>query len=413
MRRQNILLLIIMLAVLGMVVSGYLTRLHLHIITGQQTDFGFCGISRAISCEAVSASPYATWFNVPIAWFGASLYLFWCLLAGAGMWSGKPLARGSVSIIFCSAGLALGIDIALAAIMAFRIHSLCLLCLLTYVLNACVLLLAWRAWEGPVSTVAEACARALFPFSGGGSVFFPALGLILLGITATGAYVLRIAENSALADFDTEAFRQFSQMAPRYRVDTSRDPWLGADRPLLTIVEFSDFQCPHCKRAHFILQTVLPPYLGRVRFVYKNLPLGRECNPALRSLPHDFHPAACALARLGEAAYEQGRFWQLHDYLFRHQSAFAGRALNRDALLAIAARAGLDVAQIRVALGSRDSREAVQADVQAATRLGIRGTPVFLLNGLKISGMPPPKILQRMIEIELRRAERKEDGRES
>jgi len=410
MRRRNILLLIIILAVIGMAVSGYLTRLHLHIITGQQTDFGFCGISRSISCEAVSASPYSTWLNVPIAWFGTALYLLWCLLAGAGLWSGKTLARGSVAIIFCSAGLALGTDIVLAAIMAFRIHSLCLLCLLTYALNACILLLAWRAWEQSVASVVPACISALSPLSGSGRVVFPALYMSVLAITVAGAYSLRNAESGALAEFDAEAFRQFSQTASRHRVDTSRDPWMGADRPLLTIVEFSDFQCPHCKRAHFILQTVLPPYLDRIRFIYKNLPLGKDCNPALRSLPHDFHPAACALARLGEAAHAQGRFWQLHDYLFRHQSAFASRALNREALLAIAAQARLDIAQVRVALDSHASQEAVQADVRAAIRLGIHGTPVFLMNGLKINGMPPPVVLQRMIETELRRAARKGVG---
>ncbi len=410
MRQRNSLLTILVLAIIGLAAATYLTQLHLQVITGQQTDFGFCDISRTISCETVSASPYSTWFNIPIAWLGAILYLFWTLLAIAGLWPRKSLAEGSIALIFCTAALALGTDIVLAGIMVFRIHSLCLLCLLTYVLNACILFLAWRAWKEPVSSAARACVTALSPFSGSGRVFFPALCLILLGITAAGAYGLRQAENSALADFNAEAFRQFSHMASRYSVDTSHDPWMGATNPELTIVEFSDFQCPHCKRAHFILQAILPSYFDHVRFVYKNLPLGKGCNPALQALPHDFHPAACALAELGEAAHIQGKFWQLHDYLFRHQHEFSGRTLNQDELLAIAARTGLDVARVRRALGSHNFRESVQADVREATRLNIHGTPAFLLNGLKINGMPPPKVLQHMIEIELRRAVRQGKG---
>lgn len=123
-----------------------------------------------------------------------------------------------------------------------------------------------------------------------------------------------------------------------------------------------------------------------------------------KNLPFDFNPSARALAQLGEAAQKQDKFWPLHDLIFDRQKQFGKTALTRDELMQLAKDAGLDMTRLEKDFDDPASDSAVQADVNAANRMGIDGTPVFLLNGLLLRGMPKPAIFRRVIELELERA---------
>jgi len=401
MNQRKHLIVILILAAIGLAASAYLTYLHQQIFSGQMTDFSFCGISRTISCEAVSASPYSEWFGAPIAWYGVLGYLLWLSLASLGLYRPETHADPASGLIFITAAGGFLIDLYLAYMMTFKIHSLCLLCLLTYVLNLAILIITFRVSQNPVATTLRNSIATAFPFTAKTSYGFSLLFVFIAVIGLAGGNELRKTTENALANFDEAGFIHYQTSAPRHNVDITSDPYLGAKDADLTIVEFSDFQCPYCKKAHFILQTILPAYFGSVKFIFKNLPLSSSCNPQLQV---DMHPAACKLARLGEAAFQQGKFWPMHDLIFAHQAEFEEKIPASANLMRLSRQAGMDIERLAKDIDSARTRLAVQSDIRAASGLGISGTPVFLFNGLLLHGIPQPGILQRIIEIELQRA---------
>jgi len=140
------------------------------------------------------------------------------------------------------------------------------------------------------------------------------------------------------------------------------------DAPV-TIVEFSDYQCPACRRAQQALSVVLGEFAGRVRLVYKDFPLR-------------FHAGAEPAAVAARCAAEHGRFWEYHDFLWITQPAFA-----RDDLLLYAARLGLPREAFAGCLDTGRYRAAVAGDVREGHAAGVTGTPTFFVNGRRMVGI--------------------------
>ncbi len=146
-------------------------------------------------------------------------------------------------------------------------------------------------------------------------------------------------------------------------IDTAQAPVRGAPMAKVSIVEFSDFECPHCGAAHPILTRVLEEYAGKVNLVFKQFPL-------------DSHKNAAPAARASVAAQAQGKFWELADQLFEHQ-----RELSTDKIRELAKAAGLDLGKFDVDLAAPSVQERVESDKKEGTSLGIQGTPSLFING--------------------------------
>ncbi|HEY0802982.1 MAG TPA: thioredoxin domain-containing protein, partial [Steroidobacteraceae bacterium] len=163
-------------------------------------------------------------------------------------------------------------------------------------------------------------------------------------------------------------------------------PARGPASALVTIVEFSDFQCPFCGRFEPVVRHVLAKYPNQVRFIYRNLPL-----PTL-------HPDAQKAAEAAVCAQDQNKFWEMHDLMFAEQAS-----LGVDALKDKAKRMGLDTKAFDDCLDSGKSRDAIMLDTKAADELGIAGTPASFINGRFTSGALAENDLTDLIDDELRR----------
>ncbi|HZI18861.1 MAG TPA: thioredoxin domain-containing protein [Pyrinomonadaceae bacterium] len=161
-----------------------------------------------------------------------------------------------------------------------------------------------------------------------------------------------------------------------------RGPSLGPEGAPVTIIEFSDFQCPYCRQAQVGLKQVLTEYAGQVRLVFKHLPLST-------------HRLAFEAAAASNCAGEQGRFWQYHDALF------AEAELSQQGFARIAAALGLDDKKFRACLDSEGARTSVAGDMEEARRLGIEATPTFIINGRIHQGALTPTALKAAVEREL------------
>lgn len=165
-------------------------------------------------------------------------------------------------------------------------------------------------------------------------------------------------------------------------IDLEGAPVRGSPMAQVTIVEFSDFQCPYCGRAAPILQQVLDEFEGRVRLVFKHYPLSSA------------HPRAMPAARAAIAAGNQGKFWEMHDLLFEHQ-----RQLEDDDLESYAEQLGLNMDRFRADMASAATQRRIEQDRAEGKRVGVEGTPTFFVNGRAFR--EPPSALPAYIREEL------------
>jgi len=148
-----------------------------------------------------------------------------------------------------------------------------------------------------------------------------------------------------------------------------RDHAAGPDDAPVTLVEYGDFQCPHCGRAYPIVKEVQRALGSKLRFVFRNFPLTQ------------IHPEAEHAAEAAEAASAQGAFWQMHDRLFERQFA-----LDDDHLVEYATELGLDADRIRGELEAGTHTPRVRDDFMSGVKSGVNGTPTFFINGVRYDG---------------------------
>lgn len=169
------------------------------------------------------------------------------------------------------------------------------------------------------------------------------------------------------------------------RVDVAAvGPAKGPEDAPITIVEFSDFNCPFCQRVNPTLAELERRYPEQVRIVFRHYPLAQ------------LHPRARAIAEASVCADEQGRFWEFHDAVFADGSAMADEAIR-----ATAEGVALDLAAFDACLADGRASQVVARDMEAASAAGVTGTPAFFVNGIRLSGAQPIEAFVKLIDKEL------------
>lgn len=161
-------------------------------------------------------------------------------------------------------------------------------------------------------------------------------------------------------------------------------PGFGSEQARVTVVEFSDFQCPFCSRASGVVHQIREKYGDRVRFVFRQFPLG-------------MHPHAREAAEASLVAHAQGKFWEFHDQMFKNQGA-----LDRASLEGYAKAAGLDVSGFTKALDDHKAAAQVDDDLKLGESVGVQGTPTLFVNGTRVDNAGDPEAVLGMIETALR-----------
>jgi len=170
----------------------------------------------------------------------------------------------------------------------------------------------------------------------------------------------------------------------RYDVPSEGFHSLGPEDAPITIVEFSDYQCPFCKRWHEeVYEALLATYPGKIKFVYRNLPLT------------SIHPDAQSAAEAAMCAGEQNAYWQYHDKLF------SSEILGNVAYTQYATELNLDMTSFEACITEQKYKDEIQADSDFAMNLGVRSTPTFFINGLAIVGAQPLDVFMQVIDKEL------------
>jgi protein-disulfide isomerase len=149
----------------------------------------------------------------------------------------------------------------------------------------------------------------------------------------------------------------------------ARDHFQGSEKGAIELVEYGDYQCPHCGRAYPIIKGIQAKLGDKLKFIFRNFPLA------------DAHPNAMHAAIAAEAAGAQGKFWEMHDILFENQIH-----LGDSHLLQYAGRIGVDAGRWKTDFEKPEFTQRVEEDFESGIRSGVNGTPSFFINGQKYNG---------------------------
>jgi protein-disulfide isomerase len=167
--------------------------------------------------------------------------------------------------------------------------------------------------------------------------------------------------------------------------DLDGRPSFGPKNAKVTLVEFSDFHCPFCKRVNPTLEQLMKNYQGKIRRIWRQYPL-------------PMHAGADRTAEASECANEQDKFWEYHDKLFEVQGA---SSFDEASLMSLAEQAGLNKKKFEKCLASGKHKDLIQKEIEAGNQAGVRGTPAVFVNGRLVSGAQPYENFDRIVQSEL------------
>lgn len=203
------------------------------------------------------------------------------------------------------------------------------------------------------------------------------VGYLLLGRTAS-ATAAKAPQNNA-------AQNAADQQTKRYDVSEDDDPAFGPKNAPITIIEFSDYQCPYCRKWYVeTFAKLMSTYPNQIRFIYRDFPLT------------SIHPEAAPAAIAAECANDQGKYWEFHDRLFTGEYG-----MNSTAYVQYATDLGLNKDKFQACLSNTSYANEVQGDLQYASSIGVRSTPTFFINGIALIGAQPFEAFQQVIDSEL------------
>lgn len=365
------------LAFIGLLTSIYLSISHYRVYTDIVYE-SFCAISRAVNCDTVSQSPYSIMLGVPVPVWGVMGYSFFlalllfaknALIEEKRIWSCLIVISGVFSL--CS--------ITLAMISIFVIHSYCIMCIITYGVDFLLLYYTWitRQRFKPGKLFADGLKKdADFLKTKKLKIILFLLPFILASVSAMTFIpdYWHLRPPALSADIPTG-------------VTSKGYPWIGAEKPELVITEFTDYLCFQCKKMNFFLRELIEKYPNKIRLINRQFPMDNKFNPMVKQ---PFHIGAGNLALIAEYAKFKGKFWQMNDLLYQ---LMGQKTID---LRKIAKKLNLDYRWLAVVDRIPELRYSLKHDIATGIKLGITGTPGFIINGKVYQGQIPPEIIRKV-----------------
>jgi uncharacterized membrane protein/predicted DsbA family dithiol-disulfide isomerase len=376
-------------ALVGLAASTAAVYVHYHLLFDPHYT-SFCDVNGTFNCSQVYLSRFGTAFGVPVALLGAIWFALATVVALAGL-GGPVSVRESVpGYLFVLSTLALAVVLYLAYASIAILKTYCPLCLITYAAVVGLFLVSGAATSVPMTTLPRRAARDLRLLVA--SPIAIALAVLLVGgAVSTLAFFPREGSTSAearsLSPDQRSEIERYMETAPRVPII------IPAEGARVLIVKFNDYQCPACGQSYLAYKSILAKYEaqapGAVRIVLKDYPLNPNCNTGVGLV----HSAACEAAVAVRLAKEHKRGEAMEEWLYTHQSEMTP-ATVRQAARDIGAVTDFD-ARFQTTV------ELVKGDTMLGKQLGVKSTPTFFINGVKVEGMWTPQYFDQAIAYEL------------
>jgi protein-disulfide isomerase/uncharacterized membrane protein len=370
---------VFILTTAGLIVSLYLSVSHYKVFT----DIGyssFCAISKAINCDTVSQSAYSILWGIPVPVWGVSGYVFLLLLLPYAC--KKNTDRKNIWPIFFVSVLFYSIySLYLAYVSTVYIHSYCLMCLVTYGINFSLVFYSWIIikrfnMEGVVKGIGQDVAfirsnvKSMVPVL---LMFSAALVILIFSFSDYW--------NLTMADMPTDI---------PTGVTEDGHPWIGAENPEITIIEYTDYLCFQCKKMHFYLRALIAQNANRIRLVHMHFPIDKKYNPLIQE---DLHPGAGEMAMLAIYAGLKEKFWEMNDLLFQVDHSKGAIDLKE-----IAGKTKISINELGWALANKDIRLLLKRDIAFGIKAGVVGTPSYVIDGKTYQGNIPFDIIKNILK---------------
>jgi len=387
--------LLVAFSLLGLGASAAATYVHYNLI--QNPDYSsFCDFNATVTCKAAYLSRYGSVGGVPVA-VGGLLFFTWVLLM---LWAarGKSAVKDSApAYVFAGSTLALAVVLYLAYASFFILKEVCPLCVATYVAVIGVFVISGGASSVSMSSLPSRFLRDMRVLVATPLALVVAL-LFIAGASWGMTVFPRESDRPQARPVPTLTADQQTELAKWWDLQpkSSSFPYDNNGAKVL-IVEFADFQCPHCRDAYFALKPIIDKYSANakdVSFMFKTWPLNSHCNAAV---PVANFVASCDASALYVMAKRKGTGDTLKDWFFLHQSELSPDTVRQ---------AATDVAKVPDFQAGYDKAiQEVKTDAAVGTSLQVHSTPTFFINGRALpAGGIAPQYFDSLIQLELSRA---------
>lgn len=364
----------------GLAASLYSCYSHYLIYTDLKYS-SFCALTQSINCDTVAQSPWSFFFGIPMAWWGVVSFISYFFFFPS------PRQRWRDSLSNWNSFLLLGLlyslfSIILGIISVTQINSICIVCLSVYACHFTVTYLAWLLKKRIALHTVKTSGRQSF-----------AKRVVIKKLSVLGFFIL--AATISLKLF-LPTYWLFPLVLPNQQIKhgITRDfhPWIGAEHPQLTIKEFSDYQCFQCAKMHFFLRKLITKYPDKIRLIHFNFPLDNSVNSIITPTP--FHVGSGKLAKLAIYAMSREKFWEMNDAIYE----MIRKKTKNISLSVLSQKTEITTSELAGALDSKEVAELLRRDIWRGMKLGITGTPGFVIKGKLYMGTIPPDILNQIIK---------------
>jgi uncharacterized membrane protein/protein-disulfide isomerase len=390
-RTRNLLL---AFAALGLAASLGSAYVHYRLLTDASYS-SVCDISATVSCTQAYLSRYGSFWGVPVALGGVLYFALLLFMTATAARPSSPSRDNVPGYIFALSTVALSFVLYLAWASFFQLKAVCLLCVTTYVAVIAIFIISGGATRYPMTTLPrralrDAAALAKSPAALLITVLFVGAAAVLISTfprdAESATEVVAAPQYPPLTDAQRADFEKWWDLQPK--VDVPVDP----EGAKVVIVKFNDFQCPPCRLTYNEYKGIIAKYTatGQVKYILKHFPLDPECNPSGGP-----HVAACEAAAAYVMARSKGTMDKLEAWLFANQPNLTPELVRQGA----AQVGGITDFDARYP----DALTQVKTDIGMGSRLGVRSTPTFYING-RTPGIVTGQAFEAAIELELKRS---------
>ena len=377
----------LVLALLGLMAASASAVVHYRLLN-DPTYTSFCDVNATFSCTEAYSSRFGSFGGVPVALLGVIFFAF--LLGLIALCSRSSVAASNLpGYLFALSTVGLAAVLYLAYASFVVLQAVCVLCVGTYVAVIGLFLLSGSATRYPMTSFpvraladlrllfrtpsALAAALAFVAAAGATVAWFPGQSVATVAAEAGAGGGQAPAPVALTADQITK-FEEYLGQQPRVPL------LVPADGAAVVVVKFNDYQCPPCRQTFMDYKPVFAKWAkqqpGKVKYVTRDYPLERQCNPFVNQ---DLHPSSCEAAVAVRLAREKGKAEAMEEWVFANQPSLTPAGVKS----AVATIAGVTDFDARFAA----TLELVKTDISQGSALKVTGTPTFFMNGLRLPGL--------------------------
>ncbi|MBM9529274.1 thioredoxin domain-containing protein [Desulfoprunum benzoelyticum] len=370
---------VFILLLLGLADTGYLIYSHYRNYTDISFS-SFCALTKAINCDTVSQSPWSILLGLPLAIWGLFSYLLYLIIFLAA----SRRTKGSESLwhLLFLLGLLYSIaSIYLGYVSATKVKAYCLLCLASYGISFSLCYYAWIIRR-------RFCADSFWRGVKQGTNY------LLNSWTLTGSILCLVATLFFLKA-NLPRYWEYTLPPPSKTaaqgLTAEGNPWIGAEDGEITIHEYMDYLCFQCRKMHLFLRRLIAEHPGKIKLIHHHYPMDHEFNPIV--VPEPFHAGAGKMAMIAIYAASKGKFWEMNDELYtiaQGKESFDTRTLGE--------KTDFTAGELAAASQHPQIREVLLYDIRQGMKLGITGTPSYVIDGKVYEGSMPGEILQKIMK---------------